>query len=261
MQNDRDDLEHGRDTIGLTGTDIEQITTLPTQEGLYSTRVRRLAPRPRRRPDLARRPRVLDLRSDPEHDQPRRAQALKDAGGDPWEGTTAALHPRMARAYRDRFPRRDATARHHPARAVAAPAGRARRTTATEALKGPVARRLGGFMLLALPVVLLAGAGNPPCSTPGTVNTPAGGGPVAAGMYAQPLRLQPGRWYQVGATSTAGRADPTSGDYGSIGTPGQSYLPAHPDTFAELSVLDHNPANGGSVHVRRRERARPTCPT
>ena len=105
---------------------------------------------------------------------------------------------------------------------------------------------LGGFMLCALPVVLLAGAGNPPCATPGTVDTPAGGGPVAAGMYAQPLRLQPARWYRVGATMYGGPTDPTSGDYGSIGTPGQSYLPAHPDSFAELSVLDHNPANGGS---------------
>jgi hypothetical protein len=108
---------------------------------------------------------------------------------------------------------------------------------------------LCGFMVVALPVVLLAGAGNPPCvttATPGTVNTPAGGGPVAAGMYAQPLRLQPARWYRVGATTYGGPTDPTSGNYGSIGTPGQSYLPAHPDSFAELSVLDHNPANGAN---------------
>ena len=95
----------------------------------------------------------------------------------------------------------------------------------------------------------------------GASTRPPGGGPVAAGMYAQPLRLQPGRWYRVGATEYGGPTDPTSGDYGSIGDPGQSYLPAHPDTFAELSVLDHNPANGGSVHVRRRQRARTTCPT
>jgi hypothetical protein len=101
-------------------------------------------------------------------------------------------------------------------------------------------------MLIALPVVLLAGAGNPPCPTPGAVDTPAGGGPVAVGMYAQPLRLEPARWYQVGATRYGGPGDPTSGDYGSIATPGQSYLPAHPDSFAELSVLGHNPANGST---------------
>jgi hypothetical protein len=105
---------------------------------------------------------------------------------------------------------------------------------------------LGSFMLIALPVVLLAGVGNPACPQPGTVDTPAGGGPVAAGMYAQPLRLQPARWYRVGATMYGGPSDPTSGNYGSIATPGQSYLPAHPDSFAELSVLDHNPANSGS---------------
>jgi hypothetical protein len=107
----------------------------------------------------------------------------------------------------------------------------------------------GLFMVVIAPVVLLAGAGNPPCSAaaaPGTANTPAGGGPVAAGLYAQPLRLQPSRWYQVGATEYGGPSDPSSGAYGAIGIPGQSYLPAHPDTFAELSVFDHNPANGGS---------------
>jgi cell wall-associated NlpC family hydrolase len=107
----------------------------------------------------------------------------------------------------------------------------------------------GAFMLLVAPVLLLLGAANPPCPSapaPGTVNTPAGGGPVAAGMYAEPLRLEPGRWYRVGATEYGGPADPSSSDYGSIGTPGESYLPAHPDTFAELSVLDHNPANGGT---------------
>lgn len=105
------------------------------------------------------------------------------------------------------------------------------------------------FLLVMAPVVLLLGAANPPCQSalsPGTVNTPAGGGPVAAGMYAQPLRLEPGRWYRVGATQYGGPADPSSTDYGSIGAPGESYLPAHPDTFAELSVLDHNPANGGT---------------
>jgi hypothetical protein len=81
----------------------------------------------------------------------------------------------------------------------------------------------------------------------GTVEQPAGGGPVAAGMYAAPLQLRPGRWYEVGATEYGGPGDPTSGDYGSIPDPGESYLPARPDSFAELSVLDSNPANGGSL--------------
>ncbi len=34
-------------------------------------------------------------------------------------------------------------------------------------------------------------------------------------------------------------------DFGSIPEPGESYLPSHPDSFAELSVLDSNPADGG----------------
>jgi hypothetical protein len=75
---------------------------------------------------------------------------------------------------------------------------------------------------------------------------PAGGGALAAGMYAVPLSLQPGRWYKVGATEYGGPGDPDSSDYGAIPDPGESYLPAHPDSFAELSVLDSNPANGGS---------------
>jgi hypothetical protein len=80
----------------------------------------------------------------------------------------------------------------------------------------------------------------------GQFNQPAGGGPLAHGMYAVPLELQAGRWYAVGATEYGGPGDPTSGDYGSIPDPGQSYLPAHPDTFAELSVLRVNPARSGT---------------
>ncbi|MGH2926652.1 MAG: hypothetical protein ACRDL8_00425, partial [Solirubrobacteraceae bacterium] len=87
----------------------------------------------------------------------------------------------------------------------------------------------GTAMLILLPVVLLAGAGNPPCETePGTVGTPAG--PAAAGMFAQPLKMLPDRWYQVGATEYGGT-------FGSSG----AYLPAAPDSFAELSLLDRNP--------------------
>jgi len=78
------------------------------------------------------------------------------------------------------------------------------------------------------------------------VDQPAGGGPLTQGLYAAPLELQPGRWYEVGATEYGGPGDRTSGDYGSIPDLGQSFLPLHPDTFAELSVLDSNPANGGT---------------
>ncbi|MGB0094639.1 MAG: hypothetical protein WBP81_19165 [Solirubrobacteraceae bacterium] len=105
----------------------------------------------------------------------------------------------------------------------------------------------GSLMLVLLPVVLLAGAANQTCpgAQPGNVSTPTGA-PAPGGMYAQPLKLKTGRWYAVGATQYGGPSDPTSSSYGAIGAPGQSYLPAHPDTFAELSVLDHNPANSGT---------------
>ncbi len=77
--------------------------------------------------------------------------------------------------------------------------------------------------------------------------TAAGGGPIASGQYAVPLQLAPGRTYLVGATEYGGPGDRSSGEYGSIPDPTQSYLPAHPDTFAELSLLDHNPADDGQT--------------
>jgi hypothetical protein len=76
--------------------------------------------------------------------------------------------------------------------------------------------------------------------------SPPAGATLAAGAYALPLQLQPGRAYEVGATEYGGPGDPTSGSYGSIPSPGQAYLPSHPDSFAELSVLDRNPANHSS---------------
>jgi hypothetical protein len=104
-----------------------------------------------------------------------------------------------------------------------------------------------GAMLMLLPVILIGGLSNPGCGTSGptSLTTPPAG-PPAGGMFAQPLKLNTGQWYEVGATEYGGPSDPTSSNYGAISVPGQSYLPARPDTFAELSVLDSNPANGGS---------------
>lgn len=112
----------------------------------------------------------------------------------------------------------------------------------------------GALLILVLPVLVAAAVtglldqeAESTCGgSIGTVEQPAGGGPITAGLYAAPLQLRPGRWYEVGATEYGGPGDPTSGDYGSIPDPSESYLPAHPDSFAELSVLDSNPANGGS---------------
>jgi len=110
------------------------------------------------------------------------------------------------------------------------------------------------LMVVLLPVLVAAGIAGlfsqeaeSACSgaSVGAVNQPAGGGPLAQGLYAAPLELAPGRTYEIGATAYGGPGGGT-GDYGSIPDPGESYLPAHPDSFAELSVLDSNPANTGS---------------
>jgi hypothetical protein len=114
---------------------------------------------------------------------------------------------------------------------------------------------VAALMVVLLPVLVAAGVAGllsqeaeSVCggASIGAVNQPAGGGPLAHGLYAAPLELEPGRWYEVGATEYGGPGDPTSGDYGSIPNPGESYLPSHPDSFAELSVLDSNPANSGT---------------
>lgn len=79
----------------------------------------------------------------------------------------------------------------------------------------------------------------------GCVGGGAAGGVPGAGMFAAPLALRPGRSYEVGATEYGGPGDPSSGDYGAIPDPAQAFLPAHPDSFAELSLLTANPANKG----------------
>jgi len=93
LPNDVDDLALGRDTIGLTDTDIEQITTLPRRKGDYST-VYMVSPRGRGAVRVA----LGDLEywiasSDPEHDQPTRHQALADAAGDPWKALRLLCTP------------------------------------------------------------------------------------------------------------------------------------------------------------------------
>src|SRR5581483_6443916 len=47
---------------------------------------------------------------------------------------------------------------------------------------------------------------------------------------AAPLHLTPGRWYRVGAT-----------EYSGLRASSGALLSAYPDSFAELSLLDHNP--------------------
>ncbi|HXQ00019.1 MAG TPA: hypothetical protein VN845_08135, partial [Solirubrobacteraceae bacterium] len=84
------------------------------------------------------------------------------------------------------------------------------------------------------------------CDTIGEAQAPAGREVAKDGLFAKPLRLRTGEWYEVGATEYGGPSDPSSGSYGSIPDPSESYLPAHPNTFAELSILSTNPANHGA---------------
>jgi hypothetical protein len=114
------------------------------------------------------------------------------------------------------------------------PVSTARRRGRTRAL---LAITPAGLMVVLAPVVLLAGVAAPPCSltTPTSATTPPGA--AAGGMFAQPLDVKPERWYQVGATEYGGPSDPTSGSYGSSG----AYLPASPNSFAELSLLAATP--------------------
>jgi hypothetical protein len=110
------------------------------------------------------------------------------------------------------------------------------------------------FLIVLAPVALFAGASNPPCTASlAAGSAPVGeindtGGTPAAGHFAAPLQLQPGRWYRIGATEYG---PPGTGKQGSA--PGEEgNLAAHPDSFAELSTLDANPANvaGGALTFR-----------
>jgi hypothetical protein len=86
-------------------------------------------------------------------------------------------------------------------------------------------------MLVLAPVILFAGAGNPPCSTAtGGLPITAPTGAPGASMFAAPLQMKARHWYRVGATEYGG----------GVGSSGL-YLPAYPNTFAELSLLDTNP--------------------
>jgi hypothetical protein len=100
LRNDRDDLEHAREPLGLSDTDIAQIQSLPKQHGVYST-VYMVSARGRGAVRVA----LGDLEywicsSDPEHDQPRRAAALRETGGDPWAALEVLCKPSWHERYR-----------------------------------------------------------------------------------------------------------------------------------------------------------------
>ena len=95
-----------------------------------------------------------------------------------------------------------ATTTATPPRTAPAPARARRRTTRPPRRALDWSSRRATLVLL--PVVLLAGAGNPPCPPRRPRRRRAPTGQPAAGMFAAPLRMAPGRWYRVGATEYGG---------------------------------------------------------
>ncbi len=112
---------------------------------------------------------------------------------------------------------------------------------------------IGFVSLIVLVVAIISPATSASCLPGGggiavsTVSVPPGLSATARQSWDTPLQMQPGHWYQVGATEYYDGDGTGSGHFGSIPDPAQSNLDQHPDTFAELSLLPSNPANGGTL--------------
>ena len=93
LPNERRDLEHARDSLALTDTDIAEITSLPSQKGSYST-LYMISKRGRGAIRIAPgAPEYWIASSNPELDQPLRHAALRETGGDPWKALTRLCDP------------------------------------------------------------------------------------------------------------------------------------------------------------------------
>jgi hypothetical protein len=101
LPNERRDLEHARDTLGLTDTDIAEILSLPAVKGAYAT-LYMISKRGRGAVRIApAAPEYWIASSNPEHDQPRRHAALRHTGGDAWAALTLLCDPDRAAALLD----------------------------------------------------------------------------------------------------------------------------------------------------------------
>jgi hypothetical protein len=105
FRNTTEDLQHAQHPLGLTDTDIAQITGLITRQGLYST-CYLLSPRGRGRVRLI----LGDLEywicsNHPERDQPPRVAALREADGDPWQALRLLCTPEWHERYQQTAPR------------------------------------------------------------------------------------------------------------------------------------------------------------
>jgi hypothetical protein len=98
LPNERRDLEHARDTLGLTDTDINEILSLPAVKGAYAT-LYMISKRGRGAVRIAPGdPEYWIASSNPEHDQPRRHAALRHTRGDAWAALALLCDPDWAHA-------------------------------------------------------------------------------------------------------------------------------------------------------------------
>jgi hypothetical protein len=115
----------------------------------------------------------------------------------------------------------------------------------------PVAMFIGFIVLL---LTIIAPPSGASCSSAGSagiavqpVSVPAGLSRLAQQLWDKPLKMQPGQWYPAGATEYHAGDSTGSGNLGSIPDPREADLNNHPDSYAELSLLPSNPANGGTL--------------
>ncbi len=234
------ELGYAKQALGLSEQAVEAISQLQTRRGRYATAYLMNGARGQATIQIAVGAREYWIAtSDPARDERTRQQALADAGHDPWQALEL-----LADESRQQGTRRAGQGSRVSQAKLAYALLRDR--TVRGLLIGALALIVLTPVILAAAVAGIIGEQEAAGCASAPLNLPAGGGAIATGHYAAPLALAPGRTYLVGATEYGGPGDPSSGDYGSIPDPSQSYLPAHPDTFAELSLLDHNPANTGS---------------
>ena len=100
LPNERRDLEHARDSLALTDTDIAETIALPSQKGSYST-LYMISKRGRGAVgSLPATPNTGSPSSNPELDQPRRHAALSDTAGDAWRALALLCDPAWHEHYR-----------------------------------------------------------------------------------------------------------------------------------------------------------------
>jgi hypothetical protein len=101
FNNNRRDLQFGRESLGLTDTDIDAITSLRTRPGLYSSVYLQSA---RGRGQVRSILGALEYwicSNHPRRDQPARHAALTQANGDPWKALRLLCTPSWQQHYHD----------------------------------------------------------------------------------------------------------------------------------------------------------------